>query len=282
MQAAIRSPLAAGVALIGAGTIAATPITAPPPEVHISDLQLTVSSRLMVANPIALGEELVGQTLSDSVRQATRAASFPVAKAIVLNLASALEGRAPRRGTVNGTSLPIGVPVGTFGGGLLTTIPNLVLDGLGTTMRLVPAVVGAGLGVVRSTVNSVAMTGLATVRAVMNVGAAALTLNPVTVLNAAALGAERVAGVVEQTTIGTGALVAPGPQPYEVARRIPSIATSIFFGRQEIANAIFPVNRQAAAVPAQLSNTSAAVTAKAATATTQKTAPTSTKRRKRR
>lgn len=266
MHAAIRSPLAAGVALIGAGTIAATPIAATPPDVHISDLRLTLSTQIMqVSNPIVLGEELVGQTLTDAVRQTTRAASLPIGRAIVLNLANALEGGGPRqRNAVSAAGLPT---IGTFaGGGLLSTVPNLVVDALGTTVRLVPAMIGAGLGVVTSTVNAVTLTGLASVRAILNVGAAALTLNPVRVLDAAALGAVRVATVVEQTTIGTPSLAYVGPpgspQPYAtVARRIPSIVTSILNGRQEIANAIFPSAVRAQAATAQISTASAAVTA---------------------
>lgn len=278
MQAAIRSPLAAGVALIGAGTIAATPIAATPPDVHISDLRLTLSTQIMqVSNPIVLGEELVGRTLGDAVRQTTRAASFPIAKAIVLNLARAIEGGVPVTVGTSGTDAAStsSAAIGRVaGGGLLSTIPNLVLDGVATTVRLVPAVIGAGMGVVTSTVNAITLTGLASLRAVLNVGVAALTLNPVAVLDAAALGAVRVAGVVEQTTIGTPALAfgSPGsPQPYAaIARRTPSILTSILNGRQEIANAIFPTPQRAQAVTAtaQLSTASVATAAVTATATT--------------
>jgi hypothetical protein len=256
MHAAIRSPLAAGVALIGAGTIAATPIAATPPDVHISDIalssssQMLLSTRIMQANPIALGEELVGKTLSDATTQATRAASFPVAKALVLNLANALEGgRSVKSFTVGTESLA------NTGGGLLGTVQSLAVDGVQTTLALVPATVDAGLGVAASTVNAVTQTSLAGVRAVLNVGAAALTLNPLAVVNAAALGAVRIAGVAEQTTIGTAALAYTGPPPVSettdaaFAGVRPSIVSSILNGRARIANAIFPsaVRAQSAA-----------------------------------
>ena len=77
---------------------------------------------------------------------------------------------------------------------------------------------GLVLGVATSTANAVIQTSLATLRAVLSVGTAALTLNPLAVLDAAALGAERVAGVAEQTTIGTPALAFGGPQPAFIAR----------------------------------------------------------------
>src|ERR1700761_7159616 len=127
MHAAIRSPLAAGVALIGAGTIAATPIAATPPDVHISDLRLTLSTQIMqISNPIALGEQLAGRTLSDVVTQTTRAASVPIAKAILLNVANAVGGRVPVNfDTAAAASSP--AAIGTVaGGGLVGTVGNLV------------------------------------------------------------------------------------------------------------------------------------------------------------
>jgi hypothetical protein len=219
---------------------------------------------MQISNPIALGEQLAGRTLSDVVTQTTRAASFPIAKAIVLNVANAVGGRvAVKLDTAAAASSP--AAIGTVaGGGLLGTVGNLVLDGVDTTVRLVPAIVGAGLGVVTSTVNAVTLTGLASVRAVLNVGMAALSLNPLAVVNAAALGVVRVAGVVEQTTIGAPALAFTSPQPdAAVARRTPSILTSILNGRQQIANAIFPTAVRAQAVTASAATT--AVTAAAST-----------------
>lgn len=275
MHAAIRSPLAAGVALIGAGTIAATPIAATPPDVHISDLRLTLSSQIMsIQNPIVLGERLVSQTLTDVGNQARNAAGFPIAKALVLNVTNALGGRVDTKSYF--------VTAGTDaaklanGGGLLGTVRNVVVDGVVTTVRLVPATVGAVLGVATSTVNAVALDGLAGIRAVLNVGAAALTLNPLNVVDAAALGAVRVAGVVEQTTIGTPSLAYMGPPagsnaaPTYVARRTPSIVSSILQGRREIANAIFPsAQRLQAATPAVTSSVASKPVAKATASTTK-------------
>jgi hypothetical protein len=274
MHAAIRSPLAAGVALIGAGAIAAIPIAATPPDVHVSDIRLTLST--IASNPIALSEELVGRTLSDTVSQTRRAASFPIAKALVLNLANAVGGGVPVGVyTVGASPSPLAGADARLagGGGLLGTVRNLALDGVGTTARLVPASVEAVLGVAESSVNAVTMTGLSSVRAVLNVGAAALTLNPAAVLDAAALGAVRVASVVEGTTIGAPTLMFKSPQASEVMfRRVPSIVSSILNGRQEIANAIFPtaIRAQAASAAATPAVT-AGVTSKSLVKTTAST-----------
>jgi hypothetical protein len=261
MHAAIRSPLAAGIALVGAGTIAATPIAAPPPDIHMStsDIRLTASTQviqvnplLIQVNPVAAGARLVGQTTSDALTQAARVATVPIARALVMNLSRALGGGVIRAETAIDAS-PTSAIVETTpaamerrGGGLIGTIQNVVVDGVVTTVRLVPATINAGLGVAVSTINAVVQTGVVTARAVLNVGAAALTLNPGAVVNAAAIGAVRIAGTVEQTTIGAPARRFNSPQPEAtiseptVRTRIPSIMTSILNGRQKIADAIFP------------------------------------------
>jgi hypothetical protein len=265
MHAAIRSPLAAGIALVGAGTIAATPIAAPPPDIHISDIGLTSSTQFIQVNPIAIevnpiaaGARLVGQTASDALTQAARVATVPIARALVLNVSRALGG-----GVIRTEAIYASAPLATGGTtpaamerrpvGLIGTIQNVVVDGVVTSVRLVPATIDAGLGVAVSTINAVVQTGAASARAVLSVGAAALTLNPGAVVNAAALGAVRIAGTVEQTTIGAPALRSTLPQPEAkiseppVRTRTPSIVTSILNGRQKIADAIFPsaVKRQA-------------------------------------
>jgi hypothetical protein len=267
MHAAIRSPLAAGIALVGAGTIAASPIAAPPPDIHmpISDIRVTLSAQNIQVNPIEAGARLVGQTTSDALTQAARVATVPIARALVLNVSRALGGGGVIREVTAFSASPTPADVGTTpavmerrGGDLIGTIQNVVVDGVETTVRLVPATIDAGLGVAVSTINAVVQTGVASARAVMDIGAAALTLNPGAVINAAALGAVRIADTVEQTTIGVPAQRFNSPQPAAtvseppVRTRTPSIVTSILNGRQKIADAIFPsaVERQASTASA--------------------------------
>jgi hypothetical protein len=281
MHAAIRSPLAAGIALVGAGTIVATPIAPPPPDIHmpISDIRLTLSSQFIQVdpiaiqvNPVALGARLAGQTASDALTQAARVATVPIARALVLNVSRALGGGLVRAETAiyaSATPATVGTAMERRRVGLIGTIQNVLVDGVVTTVRVVPATIDAGLGVAVSTVNAIVQTGAATARAVLNVGAAALTLNPGAVVNAAALGAVRVAGTVEQTTIGVPAQRYNSPQPEAkiseppVRTRIPSIMTSILNGRQKIADAIFPSAVKREALTAAGSRTTS--TAKAAT-----------------
>jgi hypothetical protein len=249
----------------------------------ISDIRLASSSQLIQVdplliqvNPVAAGARLVGQTTSDALTQAARVATVPIARALVLNLSRALGGGVIRAETAINAS-PTSAIVGTTPAamkrgpvGVIGTIQNVVVDGVVTAVRLVPATIGAGLGVAVSTINAVVQTGAATARAVLSVGAAALTLNPGAVVNAAAIGAVRIAGTVEQTTIG-----APAARQYisnqaeakvsepPLRTRIPSILTSILNGRQRIADAIFPSAVKSQALTAGASRT--ASTANAAT-----------------
>jgi hypothetical protein len=264
MHAAIRSPLAAGIALVGVGTIAAAPIAAPPPDIHASDIRLTVSARVIEpipvieVNPVAAGARLVGQTAGDTLTQAARVATLPIARALVLNLNRALGGgRVVRAETAfsGSTAFAEELPTGTERRrvGLVGTIQNVVVDGVETTARVVPATIRAGAGIAASTLNAVVQTGVVTARAVLSVGAAALTLNPGAVVNAAATGVVRIASTVVQTTIGAPQARFNSPQPEAAISAVkprtktPSIVTSILNGRQEIADAIFPstVKRQA-------------------------------------
>jgi hypothetical protein len=219
----------------------------------ISDIRLTLSTQIIEVNPVAVGARLVGQTASDTLSQAARVATFPIARALVLNVSRTLGGAGVVRAETAIKASPTTYAVGTTpaamerqGGGLIGTIQNVVVNGVDTTVRLVPATIEAGLGVAVSTINAVVQTGVAGARAVLDVGAAALTLNPGAVVNAAALGAVRVAGVIEQTTIGVPEQKLNSPQPeakisaLAVRTRTPSIVTSILNGRQLIADAIFP------------------------------------------
>jgi hypothetical protein len=207
----------------------------------------------MQINPITAAERLVGQTATDAVTQAARVATFPIPRALLLNVSRAL-GVGGMTKAYTASSTPAAVGVGGIGGGVLRTVESVVQDGVATTLRLVPASIDAVTGVIISTINAPIQIGVATIRVVLNVGKAVLTLNPLTVLDAAALGAVRIAGVVEQTTIGTPAqFIAPQVDTTAAVSRggrIPSILTSILNGRDEIANAIYPVARRALSVAA--------------------------------
>jgi hypothetical protein len=259
----------------------------------ISDIRLTLSTQIIEVNPVAAGARLVGQTASDTLSQAARVATFPIARALVLNVSRTLGGGGVVRAETAISASAAPAIVGTTpaamerrGGGLVGTIQNIVVDGVDTTARLVPASIGAGMGVAVSTVNAVVQTAVVVARAVLDVGAAALTLNPGAVVNAAALGAVRIAGTVEQTTIGVPALQFNSPQPEAtigapmVRTRTPSIVTSILNGRQEIANAIFPsaVKRQelTAAASRTASTTNAATEQQDTTTSVAKTTAKST------
>ena len=282
MHAAIRSPLAAGVALLGAGAIAATPIAATPPDVHISHLRVTLSAQLVQISPVTAAERLLGQTATDAEAQAARVLTFPIPRAVLLNLGRVLGGGGVA--TANTALSPFGAAatvgtaalVGTtapalpgVGGGVLGTVGGVLQDGVLTATRLVPATIDAVTGVILSTINAPIQIGLTTFQVVLNVGAAVLSLNPVTVLNAAALGAIRIASVVEQTTIGTPALAFGAPQPFNApqpatvarVRATPSILSSILNGRDEIANAISPLAARLA--PGAVPSTAALTTATA-------------------
>jgi hypothetical protein len=200
----------------------------------------------MQINPVTAAERLVGQTATDAVTQAARVVTFPIPRALLLNVSRALGvGGMTKANAAFSTSAAVGTTVAGVGGGVLRTVESVVQDGVATTLRLVPASIQAATGVIISTINAPIQIGVATIRVILNVGAAVFTLNPGAVLNAAAIGAVRIAGVVEQTTIGTPAVfTAPQPNAAVAAERIgriPSILSSILNGRDEIANAIFPV-----------------------------------------
>jgi hypothetical protein len=247
----------------------------------ISDIRLTLSTQVIRVDPIAIqvnpieaGARLVGQTTSDALTQAARVATFPIARALVLNVSRALGGGGVIREVTAFSASPKLAAVGTTptvmerpGSGLIGTIQSVVVDGVVTAVRLIPATIDAGLGVAVSMINAVVQTGVAGARAVMDVGAAALTLNPGAVVNAAALGAVRIAGTIEQTTIGVPDLSFNSPQPEAkiseppVRTRTPSIVTSILNGRQKIADAIFPSAVERQALTAGASRTASKTTA---------------------
>ncbi|MUL85770.1 hypothetical protein, partial [Mycolicibacterium sp. CBMA 329] len=60
MQVTARSPLAAGVALIGATAIALTPVTAPAPAVHVPAIHSAVVELSSFQNPLALWADVLG------------------------------------------------------------------------------------------------------------------------------------------------------------------------------------------------------------------------------
>jgi hypothetical protein len=58
MNSAIRAYVTAGVALVGTGVIAVTPITAPLPDVHVPDIQLTAGDEDIVIDIVRHGQRV--------------------------------------------------------------------------------------------------------------------------------------------------------------------------------------------------------------------------------
>jgi hypothetical protein len=247
---------------------------------------MTLTAMAMQTNPVTAFEQLVGQTLTDLEGQTARVVNFPIAKALVSNVTSALDvGEtstgfgAPRsfgtQATV-GTAVTAAVPVG---GVVVQTVQSILQDGVATVMRLVPASVQAVSGIATSTLYAITQIALTTANAILNVGGAVLTLNPGTVVDAVANGAVNVASVAVQTTIGLPNSTSPAPAPAEKAllaeRPVatpPSILSSILNGRADIAKAISPplAKRAAQATAAQ---NSTALTTTALVAQNTKQAP---------
>lgn len=72
MHAAIRSPMIAGVALVGAGAIAVSPVVASPPGIHLPAVQLSAAMQQTgLENPITVFAPIFAQTLADAQRAIT-------------------------------------------------------------------------------------------------------------------------------------------------------------------------------------------------------------------
>src|ERR1700730_6119409 len=61
-------------------------------QADITDLRLTLSTQLMQINPVTAAERLVAETATDAATQAARVATFPIPRAVLLNLSRALGG----------------------------------------------------------------------------------------------------------------------------------------------------------------------------------------------
>jgi hypothetical protein len=265
MYAAIRSPIVAGVTLIGAGAIAVSPIAANPPDIHLPAVQLTaMAKRPVLENPIAVFAPILQQTSQDAQSLLTQESGdpFPIVRAALLDLTGGFGLTAPVPQPFVGPATA-GQPLagGALGlvsnpvGGVASTVQGFLQRQLTVAGQLLTAVPTAAFGVTVSTANAFVQTTLAVIQATIGVVGAVVSLSPVGIVNSITNGAALVAKVVEQTTIGA-------PQPVKLAaagvataqslvsvRRIPSIAESILNGRRLIANALSP-QAVAAAAPA--------------------------------
>src|SRR5258708_17653257 len=90
MYAAIRSPIVAGVTLVGAGAIAVSPIAANPPDVHLPAVRLTAMARNGLENPIAVFAPILQMTVQDTQSLLTQESRnpFPIVRAGLQDLTS--------------------------------------------------------------------------------------------------------------------------------------------------------------------------------------------------
>ena len=102
----------------------------------MTDLRLTLSTQLMQTNPVTAGERLVAQTATDAATQAARVATFPIPRAVLLDLSRALGGggmtKASTGLSVFGTPAAVGTAAAAFarGGGVVGTVESIVQDGV--------------------------------------------------------------------------------------------------------------------------------------------------------
>jgi len=301
MHAAIRSPMIAGVALVGAGAIAVSPVVASPPDIHLPAVQLSAAMQPTgLENPITVFAPIFAQTLADAQRVITNSIEnpAPIVQSVLLNqsnnafdlVAGVGEGaavlgtaafdtptavvRAARQvlaGDVAGALATLSSvtlqPLQAAAGAVLRSVQDVIDNQLAIAGRLVEAVPDAAMRVVTSVVNSVALTTRAVVQAGLGVVSAATTLNPVKVANAFTNGAANVTSVFEQTTIG-GSQLAQEAKLERVVARTPSILVAVNSGRAEIAQAISPVKR----AEAKAADTTVASKASVAPSTTKQPA----------
>jgi hypothetical protein len=303
MYAAIRSPIVAGVTLVGAGAIAVSPIAATPPDIHLPAVRLTaMQSNPGFENPIDVFAPILQQTLQDTQSLLTQESRdpFPIVRAGLLDLTSAfgLIGPVPQPvpqpgpGLGNAFSTPtaaatVGRQVlagGALGsvtnpvGGVANTVQVFLQNQLTVAVQLAGAVPQAAFGVMVSTFNAVVQTTLAVISAGVGVVGAVATLNPVRVWNSIVNGTALVAKVVEQTTIGqpqfnkTNAVGSIDAAPSIGISRIPSIAVSINNGRRLIANALSPQLARAQAAQAPVTGAQLAAANTTATSAVPSTA----------
>jgi hypothetical protein len=255
MHAAIRSPIVAGVTLIGAGAIAVSPIAANPPDIHLPAVQLTaMAKRPVLENPIAVFAPILQQATQDTQALLTQESRdpFPIVRAALLDLTSGFGVGVPVPQPYVGPAAAGGLGLVTNPvGGVVSTVQGFLQRQLTVASQLLTAVPTAAFGVTVSTANAFVQTTLAAVRATIGVVGAVASLNPARIINSVTDGAALVTKVVVQTTIGVPQkLAAPAADTAKTARRpIPSIAVSILNGRRLIANALSPQRAVAAQAP---------------------------------
>jgi hypothetical protein len=302
MHAAIRSPMVAGIALVGAGAIAVSPMAASLPAIHMPTLQLTATQRPTgIIDPVTVFAPIFAQTLTDVQQIITNqiANPAPILQAVLqnqtnnaLNLANGLGEAGADLGNA-ALATPAAVlaatkqvlagnltgalrtlesvtlqPLGAATVAVVRSIQNVLQNELAIAGRLAVALPTAAMGIVAATVNAVAQTTRAIVVAGLGVVSAAATFNPVNVVNAITEGAANVTSVFVQTTIGQPQIAKQQVAKTALARQqtTPSIATAINQGRAEIAQAIVPQKR------AEKAEVAATSTATVASSTTTQTA----------
>jgi len=261
----------AGVALVGAGAIAVSPVVASPPDIHLPAVQLSAAMRQAgLENPVTVFAPIFAQTLADAQRVITNSIEnpAPIIQSVLLNqsnnaadlvsglgegatllgtaafdtpTAVAQAARQVMAGDVTGALATLSSvtlqPLQAAAGAVLRSVQDVIDNQLAIASQLVVAVPDAAMRVGTAVVNSIALTTRAVMRAGMGVVTAAATLDPVKVANAFTDGAADVTSVFEQTTIG-GSALAQEARLEQVAPRTPSIVVAVNQGRAEIARAI--------------------------------------------
>src|SRR4051794_8925173 len=116
MQRAVRSSVSAGVALLGAGVIAASPIAPPVPDIHLPTIHFDATALAAAVSPIDAYKEVFQAAAANIQTLVDAADPGAVLKQIVANQAASLTGL----GTALGAS---GQELATA---LTATIPDLL------------------------------------------------------------------------------------------------------------------------------------------------------------
>lgn len=298
MYAAIRSPLVAGVTLIGAGAIAVavSPIAPAPTDVHLPAVRLAAAVMQdppVLENPIDVWAPVFQQTLADVQALITQQIRdpAPILQAALLNQVNdtfALVGGVGQAGVVLGDAAfnaPAAfrkaaeeVRAGDPQGALTTleeatllpllkansivvgTVQSVNESQLAVEQRLAVAVPEAAAGVTRATFNAFDLTTRAAIDAHADVVKAVQSGDPINVANAIIEGGARVALVAEQTTIGQPKFAEYTAESADVSlAKSPSIAVAVANGRRQIANAYRPEVRFVSAQQSSAITTTAAL-----------------------
>src|SRR5271157_4012228 len=84
MHTTVRPYATAGVALVGAGVIAVSPMAPPLPDIHVPHVSAAVELTQFV-NPITEWISVLTTAAANTVALAQRAAEFPIAAAVISN-----------------------------------------------------------------------------------------------------------------------------------------------------------------------------------------------------